>query len=1332
MFEMSRMSNRAPSHGTATLSAALAFVACRPDISTPINKADDAESVNFRARGVTALAAGCQADPPPDCKPIRSGASADDLVVSDCRIVSPGTFTFGNVNVVKGGTLFFVDAPGATNLYARSIIVQRGGSVRAGAWCQPFGSKGGKLTIGLWGGPPDQNTAAPGCKDAAGKDADCYPRGRVGKVCTGTDLTDPCQGQNPSAAGNSAMFEGYDQTSDGHSLKLHGDGEFSRKVFAVSYGGSVELFGKKGVADASRTDPSGPGLHPRTCAVPAPDQQFDHAVWAQNTGSSWARLNADAKRGAKSLTLDRSVDWVAGDKIVLSTTDWHPSHSELLTLAGASDKVLALAGSGTTAAHEGDLYTVDTSKLSHDPGHKNTTVDVRAAAGLLTRSITIRSMGATLKPDGKPMDFPASEDCGIGADGNLPAEDCYYGGHVVVRQGFGKFQVQGVEFYQLGQGGRMGHYPVHFHLAKDTSYTNAFVTDSSMWESNTRFVTIHGTHGVNVARNVGFLSVGHAFYLEDGSEIGNSFCYNLGVSARAPFREYFRAQDRTSPTYRAIPPILSSVGMEPKQVGIDASTPAMFWIMNADNDFTGNKAAGVHGVGACYWPLNSSLSGPSRYLSWTDGYAKWNGSNQVAPLRRFRGNSCSTSAYGFMTERGSGFPDLSALQNSGLTAVASPHIHADDLPMVAGNFPATKRAKSGVQGNCVPGTIGAAPANDAGSCAVTILDHFTTSFNWAEVNVGSVWLRAFHYVFSNSAVTDQLYGGIGFVSGGSPEQALTGQLAIAMNSLFVGSTRDANPAASSLGPDISGATNAGSYRTLLKDGVPYYTGGFQPKRLITIYDGPFYADGNVFIADKNEGNPPSSSVYLRTNQPLSDGKMRVVDAGIGWKQPNAFYYPPIFGFRNSGFGGASTRHNVVDQYVLYTYGTGSSNPLPAGSRILGDVNFTPIDTMTILNDLDGTLNGVKPKAGPPRSSGLSSNYFYDAPFTAPECSSFGTSTMPYEFTSTFIARLNDQMTGTDNSWMGGKPAVAIYRQYRLPDGADGTESCTRADKICSGRGRASKQACRRGTFFMGASIGQGMGLTVRDGVFFVDTASESQNGDCLGANNVGYQLAQFEKNKSYSIYNLFANSGTRVTYQIYVGKSFDWKNSGFRWLRVLPRATGNNSYATMKADPKLPALTTQPGGPVWFEQTTGVLTVTIDQRWIAGSYKLNNDHGLACQPTDLCKLDSSTSTCIPARSVPPGYEGLEDEVKSICRDWVTPVYAQVASGRDKGLYLGDCPAGGCLGFAFTLPGDFQPKAYKDVGQTLSTCYPKDETWNRPMVTSDAQSCPVPQGRFCTN
>ena len=57
--------------------------------------------------------------------------------------------------------------------------------------------------------------------------------------------------------------------------------------------------------------------------------------------------------------------------------------------------------------------------------------------------------------------------------------------------------------------------------------------DSSINESMTRWITVHGTQGVPVARNVGYLSIGHGFYLEDAVETDNKFYSNLGIFARA-------------------------------------------------------------------------------------------------------------------------------------------------------------------------------------------------------------------------------------------------------------------------------------------------------------------------------------------------------------------------------------------------------------------------------------------------------------------------------------------------------------------------------------------------------------------------------------------------------------------------------------------------------------------------------------------------------------------------------------------------------------------------------------------------------------------------------
>ena len=40
------------------------------------------------------------------------------------------------------------------------------------------------------------------------------------------------------------------------------------------------------------------------------------------------------------------------------------------------------------------------------------------------------------------------------------------------------------------------------------------------------------------------------------------------------------------------------------------------------------------------------------------------------------------------------------------------------------------------------------------NCAVTVLDHFTSSFHWAEGNVSAIWLRPQWYLLTNSVISD--------------------------------------------------------------------------------------------------------------------------------------------------------------------------------------------------------------------------------------------------------------------------------------------------------------------------------------------------------------------------------------------------------------------------------------------------------------------------------------------------------------------------------------------------------------------------------------------------
>jgi hypothetical protein len=147
-------------------------------------------------------------------------------------------------------------------------------------------------------------------------------------------------------------------------------------------------------------------------------------------------------------------------------------------------------------------------------------------------------------------------------------------------------KVEGVEFKQMGQGGRLGHYPIHFHMARKVRYRTE-IRNNSINESMTRWIVLHSTLGVTIAGNVGYKSIGHGFYLEDATETDNRILDNLGIFARAAIDN---DQNR-----RKIAGILSDNGAASAGFPYrsDSEYPSVFWITNGWNEFNGNMAAGA-------------------------------------------------------------------------------------------------------------------------------------------------------------------------------------------------------------------------------------------------------------------------------------------------------------------------------------------------------------------------------------------------------------------------------------------------------------------------------------------------------------------------------------------------------------------------------------------------------------------------------------------------------------------------------------------------------------------------------------------------------------------
>jgi hypothetical protein len=121
------------------------------------------------------------------------------------------------------------------------------------------------------------------------------------------------------------------------------------------------------------------------------------------------------------------------------------------------------------------------------------------------------------------------------------------------------------EFRHLGKEGVLGRYSLHFHLIGDTMRGSS-VVGASVWDSGNRWLTIHGTNYLVVRDCVGYRSMGHGFFFEDGTEVYNVLDRNLAVQA-------FAAK-----------PL-------PKQVlPFDKNDGSGFWWANSRNTFTRNVA----------------------------------------------------------------------------------------------------------------------------------------------------------------------------------------------------------------------------------------------------------------------------------------------------------------------------------------------------------------------------------------------------------------------------------------------------------------------------------------------------------------------------------------------------------------------------------------------------------------------------------------------------------------------------------------------------------------------------------------------------------------------
>jgi hypothetical protein len=818
----------------------------------------------------------------------------DLRVEGDCSVQLGKTYYFKNVNILSGGSLVFNNAANShTDFWASSIIIENRGSLAVGAWGQSFGSHGAVLTIHLYG------------KDEAQWDpiTQKFVQQNQGALCkspTGSGQSAPCgidqavwddngksrrdlPGVSPDKAETHVKDYFYQYGP------LHGDagctqnpradkcevGYFGNKVLAVSYGGILDLEGVKGT-------------------IPAGADSED--LLPLSSGWSWRRL-ADGNSlavGATTLYLENKIPplfdafggpWAEGDEIVVTTTDYLPGHSEKLKVKHVSepldplikldfdavdnpkDPKTGVQKTGVLWPHNGVRY-----GGPNDPAHKKLTdrlpgrlqksldddlvkngAETRAAVALLTRSIQIVSAGDAAGADFgyHTLDDQLKDQEDVKRGGKETRRDprYSYGAHMVIRQGFEIVTIRGVEFRQMGQGGRIGHYPVHFHMARIVP-ADTYIKDSSINESMTRWIVLHSTQGVTVARNVGYKSIGHGFYLEDGTETDNRFYSNIGIFARAAVANVNLDTGVNFPNPqnpRMIPGILAD-NTDPASFKApdvpnsgfiyrsDVENPSVFWITNGWNDFIGNMAAGAGTCGAAYWfvPVANAdmieTSATHEHMKW-DGYAglqmpaEWPGTSGryllpgmagATPLKSFYKNYATSTMHSFQTTPDApacdgviaadakpgnfavlrAVPSLAPKPAHHLIPPVPPNQHreADTLndhyyPHIAGARQAVHCPITGNVYDCSKVTqVCAHPPSD--NCAATVLDHFTSAFHWANGNVSAIWLRPQWYLLTNSVLSDVQNGGVTFITGGdyTHSSVIDGYWGLAKSSLFIGNT----------------------------------------------------------------------------------------------------------------------------------------------------------------------------------------------------------------------------------------------------------------------------------------------------------------------------------------------------------------------------------------------------------------------------------------------------------------------------------------------------------------------------------------------------------------
>ncbi|KAF0033406.1 hypothetical protein F2P81_013472 [Scophthalmus maximus] len=277
--------------------------------------------------------------------------------------------------------------------------------------------------------------------------------------------------------------------------------------------------------------------------------------------------------------------WRPGDHIVVASTDYSMHQAEEFTLLPCphcTSRQLRIQGK-PQYNHVGEIING---------------VDMRAEVALLSRNILI---------------YGEMENSCYGNNLCQFYNHDTYGGHVKVFGNFSSVHLSHVELKNMGQQAEKGHDPLHFHMCGDVDQRGGYreptyVDGLSIHHSFSRCLTIHATNGLLVKNTVGYDTLGHCFFLEDGIEQRNTFFHNLGLLTRPGTQLPTDRNDTlctgiTDKVYKGYTPSPST----------ECKAVSTFWITNPNNNLISNAAAGSQDAGI-WFVFHSSSTGDSHGL----------------------------------------------------------------------------------------------------------------------------------------------------------------------------------------------------------------------------------------------------------------------------------------------------------------------------------------------------------------------------------------------------------------------------------------------------------------------------------------------------------------------------------------------------------------------------------------------------------------------------------------------------------------------------------------------------------------------------------------------